>query len=209
MKNQLKWLILIPIVALIVFLAIYVPSRISGGGSDSTGTNSDNQALQLEIDQKQAIIDLAQQQVDADSQNTAALRGLGDSYLEKGLLQQEDGDINGSYRSFKNAVDAYRQYLATAPDDAEVRTDLGYTYYNLAMFEIAERELKTVTDAVPTNQRAWHVYGVVLSREAKTDLAVVAWQKSYDLDPNSTVGQESKQFLDQVQTGQIPVPDSP
>jgi tetratricopeptide (TPR) repeat protein len=209
MKDQWKWLLLIPVVAAMVFLALFVPKWLSSGSADNTDTTGDNQAIQLEIEQKQGTIDLAQQQIDSDSQNIAAIKILADAYLEKGLLQQEDGDVNGSYRSFKSAVDAYRQYLAITPDDYEVRVDLGYTYYNLAMFMIAERELKTVTESAPSNQRAWHVYGVVLSREGSTDEAVAAWQKSYDLDPDSTVGQESKQFIEQAQSGQISVPPTP
>lgn len=207
MKAYWKWLLLIPVIAGAVIAGYLITGWLSQGDSSSTDDASgQNQAIQLEITNKQQVIDQTQALVDSDAGDALALENLGNAYLELGLLQTEDGDVNGSFRSYRAAADVYQRYLQLKPDDADVRIDLGYTYYNLLMFEVAERELKAVTVAAPSNQRGWHVYGVVLSRLEKTDEAVAAWQHSYDLDPNSTIGQESKQFMEQAGSGMLQAP---
>ena len=207
MKDYWKWLLLIPIIAGAVIAGYLITGWLSqGDGGSATDTGVQNQAIQLEISDKQQVIDKTKALVANDASDTLALENLGNAYLELGMLQTEDGDVNGSFRSYKAAADAYQRYLQLMPDDADVRIDLGYTYYNLLMFEVAERELKAVTEAAPSNQRGWHVYGVVLNRLEKTDEAKAAWQHSYDLDPNSTIGQESKQFMEQAGSGMLRAP---
>ncbi len=207
MKDYWKWLLLIPVIAVAVVAGYLITSWLSESESTSADeSGSQNQAVELEVSQKQDIISKAQALVDKNPADAQALKSLGDAYLELGLLQSESGDVNGSFRSYKSAADAYQGYLNLVPQDADVRIDLGYTYYNLLMFEVAERELRAVTEAAPSNQRGWHVYGVVLNRMEKSDEAIAAWQHSYDLDPNSTIGQESKQFMEQASTGQLQMP---
>jgi len=207
MKDYWKWLLLIPVIAGAIIGGYLITGWLSEGGDNSADdAGVGNQAVQLEIAQKQQVIDQAQALVDKNPADAQALKSLGNAYLELGLLQTDDGDVNGSFRSYKAAADAYQSYIGLAPEDVDARIDLGYTYYNLLMFEVAERELKAVTVAAPNNQRGWHVYGVVLNRLEKTDEAIAAWQHSYDLNPDSTIGQESRQFMDQASSGVLQAP---
>ena len=124
-----------------------------------------------------------------------------------GTIQGENGDVNDSYRSYKNAVDQYQKYLAMKPDDVEVMTDLGLAYADLQMTDIALRELKAATVAAPDNQRAWHSLGWVQYNWASNlPDAKIAWQKSYDLNPNSAIGEESKSFLDDFSGQSLALP---
>lgn len=211
MKTYQKFLVLIPVLAAVVALTLYGYIKLSeDGGEDDSETSGQNQAIQLEIDDMQMRIEQYQSLVEMDPNDIVALGSMGDAYLEMGILQSEAGDVNGSYKSFKNAADSYNKYLAINPEDVEARIDLGYSYHNLLMFEISERELKTAVEMAPDNQRAWHVYGVVLEKLEKTDMAKEAWQTSYNLDPNSSIGQESKSFLDQFGGAEvITVPSAP
>lgn len=206
LKENLPWLILIPVVLVAAVLIAYlITSMLSDeDGNDTVAVSEQNQAVQLEIDQKQELVYQYEGMLVTDASDIVALKGLGDAYLEIGLLQNEAGDVNGSFRSYKSAVDNYRKYLQQMPDDADVAVDLGYTYSNLFMFDIAVRELESATAMAPDNQRAWHVYGVVLNQIDMVDEAVISWQKSYEIDPNTSIGQESKLFLDQVNTPGTP-----
>ena len=176
MKDYCICLILIPVIAGAIVGGYLITGWLSEGSSSTTDdAGAQDQAVQLEIAEKQQVIDQAQSLVDNDAGDALALKNLADAYLELGLLQAENGDVNGSFRSYKAAADGYQGYLSLTPEDADARIDLGYTYYNLLMFEVAEGELKAVTVAAPSNQRGWHVYGVGLNRIEKTDYAVAAW----------------------------------
>ncbi len=211
MKDWMKIALLVLVPVLALGAGFLVPRWLSGSGGDTTTQVEEgpDQALQLEIDQRQQAIDAANKLLETDANNAAALKSKGDAYLEKGLLEEEKGDNNEAYRSYKQAVDAYRAYLALAPTDYDARIDLAYTYNNLIMYEIAERELQAVVAGAPENQRGWHVYGLVLSQLDKIDEAIAAWQRSYELNPNTDIGQESKQFMDQLQANPMAVPGAP
>ncbi len=197
MNDNLKWLLLIPVIAIAIAAGFFVPKWLSEDSGEEKASTTQNPMVEAEITNKQEQIDQFQGLVDANPQDTVALRGLGDAYLELGSLQKEGGDINSAYRSFKSAVDNYRSYLAINPNDQEVHIDLGFSYFNLVMFDVAEKELRQVTVAAPDNQRAWLVYGVILDRMIRTDEANAAWQKAYELNPSSPIGQEAKRFIDQ------------
>jgi tetratricopeptide (TPR) repeat protein len=196
-NDNLKWLLLIPVIIVAIALAYIIPKLI-GSDEDQTSTNKTDQALQLDIDDLQQRIDAYQGLVALNPGDIDSLRGLGDTYLEMGDLRSQNNQSNEALRAYKSAVDSYRKYLELNPAGAEVMIDLGLAYSDLYMGDIAVRQLRAATQTDPTNQRAWHVLGYVLENNlGDTDGAVQAWQTSYNLDPNSTIGQESKQFIDQ------------
>lgn len=210
MSGNLKWLLLIPVFAIAIALGYLIPTQLlsddSSGDSTTTGSQQ-NQALQIELDDLKQRINAYQALLQRNPGDIDAMKGMGDSYLEMGSYQGEGGSVNESYGSYKNAVDQYRAYLAIKPEDVEVRIDLGLTYSYLQMTDIALRELRTATTAEPGNQRGWHSLGWVLYNSAgDTAEAREAWQKSYNINPSTTIGAESKTFLDQYSTSQIVVP---
>lgn len=198
MKTNLKWLLLIPLLITVVALAYLIPKVFGGdsNGRDRT-TKQQSQAYEVEVTELQGRIDAYAEILQRDPNDLVAIRGMGDDYLQKGFIEYEYGDVNASSRSYKAAVDHYRRYLSLKPDDVEVRIDLGLAYSYLGMFEVAVRELKAATVAAPTSQRAWHSLGWVLAQGDNSAEARQAWQKSFELNPNSAIGKESKQFLDQ------------
>lgn len=199
MSDNLKWLLLIPVVIVAIALGYLIPKLVGGDDSESPANQQENQALTADIASAEESVQAYQGLIDRNASDLEALRGIADTYRDLGILQSENNQANEAFVSFKGAVDNYRKYLATKPDDVEVKIDLGLTYFYLQMVEIAARELKAVTEIAPGNQRAWHSYGWVLENGlGKTDEAKVAWEKSYQLNPNTPAGQESKQFLDQL-----------
>lgn len=209
MSDNLKWLLLIPIIILIIGGG-YLVGKLVGNNDDSASpAGQQNQALEIDKADVQQRIDGYQGLVARTPSDAEALKGLGDTYLEMGDLEQENDQTNDSFVSYKAAIDNYRKYLAIKPDDAEARIDLGYTYSLLLMPEVAVRELKAVTQAAPNiadpesrkkaEQRAWHVLGFVLENNlGLSDEALQAWQTAYNIDPGSSMGQEAKQFIDQL-----------
>ena len=200
MKGNMKWLLLVPVFALALALGYLIPTQLlSGGGGDeqSADNSQKSQAARIEIEDIQSRLNDYQTVLSRNPGDIDVVRVLADTYYEMGTIQGENGDINDSYRSFKNAVDQYLKYLSVKPDNVEVMTDLGLAYGDLQMPEIALRELKAAVALAPGNQRAWHSLGwVQYTGASNLPEAKIAWQKSYDLDPNSPTGKESKSFLD-------------
>ncbi len=214
MNSNLKWLLLIPVLAIAIALGYLIPTQLMKGddNGDDASNQQQNQAAQIEIADVQTRIDDYTQVLARQPDDPDVLRVLADTYYQLGTIQSGSGQVNESYRSQKAAVDNYRKYLAVRPNDAEVMIDLGLSYAELQMIDIAIRELNNAVTLAPTNQRAWHSLGWVHYQWGNnlTD-AKVAWQKSYDLNPNSPIGQESKQFLDQFagQQGGLVLPSTP
>lgn len=208
MKSNLKWLLLIPVLAVAVGVGFLAMKLMAGDSSADTTTNSQQSpALQVQLSNIQEKITAYEALLQRNPNDLEALRGLGDSYLDEGRAQQQSKQVNDSYRSYKNAVDQYRKYLAIQPTNVEVRIDLGLSYSYLQMIDIALRELNASVAAAPDNQRAWHSLGWVQYNGAGNLAAArEAWQKSYNLNPSTPIGQESKTFLDEFQGQQSAVP---
>src|SRR5665811_1261725 len=188
MNSNLKWLLLIPVFAVAVAIYLIPTVLLNEDGSGDNTTTASSQAVKIQLDDLQERINAYQALLQRNPDDFEAIKGIGDSYLEMGAYLREDGSTNESYGNYKKAVDQYRKYLAMKPDDVEVRTDLGLAYSYLQMIDIAIRELRTATAADPENQRAWHSLGWVLYNSAGDETgATEAWQKSYDIDPHSTV----------------------
>ena len=203
MKNSnLKWLLLLPVLVVAVVVGFVAMKLMTGDSSADTST-TDSQAspaLQVQLSDIQDRINAYNTLIERNASDLEAIRGLGDSYLEQGQAQGDNNQVNDSYRSYKNAIDQYRKYLSIEPTNVEVRIDLGLSYSYLQMVDIALRELHACVAAAPDNQRAWHSLGWVEYNGAG-DLAAArdAWTKSYNLNPSTSIGQESKSFLDQFQ----------
>lgn len=210
MKSNLKWLLLIPVFAIAISLGYLIPTQLlsDDSGDDNTSTTKQqSQGLQIQLDDSQERINAYQALLQRNPNDIDAMKGMGDSYLEMGAYQGEAGEVNETYRSYKSAVDQYRKYLAIKSDGVEVRIDLGLAYSYLQMIDIALRELRAATAADSNNQRAWHSLGWVLYNSAgNVTEARDAWQKSYNLNPNTPIGAESKSFLDQFSSSQIMAP---
>lgn len=231
MSDNLKWFLLIPVVIVAIAMGFLVPKLLGGSGGEGDqaeairgGEQEGSQAMQVEIDDAKQKIDAYQDLVNRNPGDLDALRGLADNYYDLGTLQSEDNQQNEAYVSYKTAVDNYRKFLALQPDNPDVQVDIGLCYAYMEMAEVAERQLKAVTEAGPnwaaercnvhdcqkTWQRALHSLGwVQWQRLGKVDEAKVALRKSYELNPDSPLGQESKRFLDELTQPQASAATAP
>lgn len=107
-----------------------------------------------------------------DPKNMPALVELGNLYFDTGQP--------------KEAIDAYSQYLAVKPDNADVRTDMGIMYRALGDFDRAIEEFKKAAQSDPKHINSRYNIGVVLLHD-KNDMdgAIRAWEEYLKVDPNS------------------------
>jgi len=86
----------------------------------------------------------------------------------------------------KEAIEAYTQYLAIKPDNADVRTDMGIMYRKLGNFDKALEEFRKAAQSDPKHVNSRYNIGLVLLHD-KQDIksSVKAWEEYLKVDPNS------------------------
>jgi tetratricopeptide (TPR) repeat protein len=110
--------------------------------------------------------------VKKDPKNLPAWVELGNLYFDSGQP--------------KEAIDAYRQYLAIKPDNSDVRTDMGIMYRALGEFDRAIEEFKKAAQSDPKHVNSRYNIGIVLLHD-KGDIkgAIKAWEDYLKADPKS------------------------
>jgi cytochrome c-type biogenesis protein CcmH/NrfG len=86
----------------------------------------------------------------------------------------------------KEAIEAYRQYLAFKPNNPDVRTDIGIMYRSLGDFDRAIEEFKRAAQSDPKHVNSRYNLGLVLLHD-KQDIkeAIKAWEEYLKVDPKS------------------------
>ena len=105
----------------------------------------------------------------------------------------------------KEAIEAYSQYLAIKPDNADVRTDMGIMYRKLGQFDKAIEEFKKAAQSDPKHVNSRYNIGLVLLHD-KQDIkgAVKAWEDYLKVDPNSERAQRIRAQIEKMKA--MPAP---
>jgi cytochrome c-type biogenesis protein CcmH/NrfG len=103
----------------------------------------------------------------------------------------------------KEAIEAYRHYLAVKPDNPDVRTDMGIMYRKLGQFDRALEEFKRAAQSDPKHANSRYNIGVVLLHD-KQDIkgAVKAWEEYLKVDSKSERAQRIRTQIDKMKTMQ-------
>jgi len=99
----------------------------------------------------------------------------------------------------KEAIEAYSQYLAVKPDNADVRTDLGIMYRKLGDFDRALAEFRKAAQTDPKHVNSRYNIGLVLLHD-KQDIkgAISAWEEYLKVDPKSERAQRIRAQIDKM-----------
>jgi cytochrome c-type biogenesis protein CcmH/NrfG len=126
-----------------------------------------------------------------DPKNLSALAELGNLYF--------DSDKP------KEAIEAYQQYLAIKPDNADIRTDMGIMYRKLGQFDKAIEEFKKAAQFDPNHVHSRYNIGIVLLHD-KQEIkgAIKAWEEYLKVDPNSERAQQIRTQIEKMKT--MPAP---
>jgi len=86
----------------------------------------------------------------------------------------------------KEAIEAYSQYLAIKPDNADVRTDMAIMYRNLGEMDLALEQFQKAAQSDPKHVNSRYNIGIVLLHD-KQDVkgAIKAWEEYLKVDPKS------------------------
>ncbi len=105
----------------------------------------------------------------------------------------------------KEAIEAYRRYLAVKPDNPDVRTDMGIMYRKLGQFDKAIEEFRKAAQSDPKHVNSRYNIGIVLLHD-KQDIqgAIKAWEEYLKVDPNSEKAQRIRAQMEKMKSMSVP-----
>jgi tetratricopeptide (TPR) repeat protein len=104
------------------------------------------------------------------------------------------------------AIEAYRTYLNTTPNDPNARVDLGICYFELgkldttrsgSLFSMAINEMESAMKTSPTHQPGAFNLGIVYLYAGNLKESNKWFKKAIELNPESDLGKRAKDILDQ------------
>lgn len=100
--------------------------------------------------------------------------------------------------NFPVAAESYKRALAIKGDDPNVRTDYGACLHGMGLPHRALEEFRTVLADHPLHAIANFNMGIVFYNEQQTDSARVYWEKYLEIDPQSNMAGQVRQYLQQI-----------
>lgn len=189
-KFQLSTVQITTIVAALLLGSIFVYGIVSTksvapqqdnappGGDTQQQTNANQPSADVlnEIDRLRQVVD----------KNPADLV----STLKLSNMLQDNG-------MFDQAVVYYKRYLDKIPDNIDARVDYGVTLYEGGHTQDAIDQLNQTIKMNPKHQKAYFNLGIVYLNAGEVDKSNEALKKCVSIDPNSDVGKQAQQILQQ------------
>lgn len=97
---------------------------------------------------------------------------------------------------FEKAIERYKIYLNTKPNQPDVIVDMGVCYYQLGDNISAIETMEGAIKINPKHQIANFNLGIVNSSAGNHDKALEYWKKAIEINPNSDIGKKAKDLLE-------------
>lgn len=168
--------------ALVGFILLYASGILDGGSAaDNKAGNQPQTGNQLASVE---ALNAQEELVKNNPGNLENLLNLAHMYFDAGFSQK--------------AIEKYKIYLASRPNEPDVIVDMGVCYFNLEQHEEAIKNFKKGIELNPKHQIAHLNLGVVynfgLNNKAE---AVKWWKKAVELGPATEIGKRAQDFLNQ------------
>jgi cytochrome c-type biogenesis protein CcmH/NrfG len=162
-------------------------------GHPSTGANGEPSSGASSSGKVDKTIDQLQKASAADPHNATLLMSLGDAYV-----------LGGRYRQ---AERAYRSALASRPGDATATVRLAMVWHAEGQTTRATTSLGAVLAKDPGQQEAH--YSLAIIKFSQNDIAGAKseWAAAARIDPKSTIGRRSQNFVDLLEGKQSAEPE--
>jgi tetratricopeptide (TPR) repeat protein len=111
----------------------------------------------------------------------------------------ELGNLYFDSDQYREAIEAYSQYLAIKPDNSDVRTDMGIMFRKVGEFDRALEEFKRAAQSDSKHINSRYNIGIVLLHD-KQDIkgAINAWEEYLKVDPRSERAERIRGQIDKM-----------
>lgn len=172
--------------AAVVLLALALPIFIfRNSGSDSSDPHAgiDTTSQLSEPVDYSPQIEAFQDLIKANPNDTMALAGLGDVYMQSGR--------------YADANDMYLKAVAIEPANSAFYSRLGDSEFALGMVDVALRDLQKGLAINPKDQEILLYIGSIYAQTGKPDEAKKNWQQAYNIDPSTRYAHVAQQLIAQ------------
>jgi cytochrome c-type biogenesis protein CcmH/NrfG len=177
-----SWKVIFGFLGILVIFVLVVELFPSHDQPTSQPTVSSPQAPAANMQLMNQIAEL-EKRVDADPNDTQALLALANACQDGKFLDK--------------AIVQYKKYLQKNPRDANARVDLGICYFETSNLVEAQKEMETALKYDSKHVAGHFNLGIVNLRAGKVKEANEWFKKTIALAPNSDMGQQAKQILEQ------------
>lgn len=180
-----SWKLTVTLAIILIGTLILLTSLRNEEGEQPRKISDKTSALMQEIES-------LQQSIDENPQDRETILRLANIFYDVKFLPK--------------AVMMYEKYIALDPSNADVRVDLGITYFELSMMDTtkteeyliaAKKEMEQALGYVPRHQLAQFNLGIVNLHQGDIVKANEWFTKCVAINPNSEPGKKAKQLLDQ------------
>jgi tetratricopeptide (TPR) repeat protein len=132
-----------------------------------------------------------------DESKVQALRNVVDRDAKNAVARAQLANLYYDAGRYSDAIKWYGESLAIEPNDVNVSTDLGVSYYYNNQPDLAIKQLERSLQIDPRHTKSLLNLGVVRAF-GKQDLkgATEVWQRLVEIAPESPEGRQAKQALD-------------
>lgn len=138
---------------------------------------------------------------EVDQAQVNALTSLAENQPRDAAPRVQLGNLYFDAERYDDAIKWYTEALALAPDDPDVSTDLGVSYYYTNQPDRAIAQFNHSLDVDPQHAKTLLNLGIVRAF-GKQDLegATKAWEQLVQLAPDSPEGQAARRALDSLKS---------
>ena len=148
MKFNYKWLLLIPLLLVAIGFGFLIPRLFNDEENEDLSIMQEgglSAQAEARVQQMLDQIDNYEKLLESSSDDVEILLPLADNYYDLAKLEEENQQINDSYKHYKSAVDYYQHVLQLQPENIAARLSLALSYSGLLMGDVAMREIETLT----------------------------------------------------------------
>lgn len=182
------WIKTVGLIVAIVALVIILDQAISPDPRAPSGQQSVDMENDHEHDHSVSANMAALPQIEEMEKEIAVRPNDHDLILRLAGFLQQNGFLD-------KAIANYRKFLEKNPKNIDARVELAICYSENNNFPEATKVMQEALNQDPKHLDAHFHLGIIYLRAQNPETATEWFKKTYELSPNSTIGQRAKQLL--------------
>jgi cytochrome c-type biogenesis protein CcmH/NrfG len=109
------------------------------------------------------------------------------------------GNIYFEHNRYREAIEAYSQYLSLKPVDPDIRTNMGIMLSRLGDYDGAIEEFRKAAESDPKHMNSWYYLGFTLLHDKQNpNEAIKAWEDYLKVEPKGERANQVRVLLERL-----------